>query len=141
MMQVITAFAVIEYVQRTESRKEFRRQKETGMLKALLRTDDNIFTTKLHLPAVAVILLMATEFLGSLCLIGGFFTRVFDFAIGFSLSVCALMNHVQNGFFMNWFVNQKSEGFEFDILAAGIALALAVKGCGAFSIDNMISKK
>ena len=177
MMQVITAFAVIEYAQKTESRTEFLRQKEAGMLKALLKTDNNkasiflrlalgivmfphgaqkvlgwfggpgyektieIFTTKVHLPVFAVILLMITEFAGSLCLISGLFTRVFALAIGFAMAVCAYGNHIQNGFFMNWMGAQKGEGFEFHILVVGIALALAVKGGGAFSIDKMISKK
>ncbi|MBI5632676.1 MAG: DoxX family protein [Nitrospirae bacterium] len=100
-----------------------------------------IFTANMHFPAGAVILLMTAEFAGSLCLIAGLFTRVFALAIGLSLSICAAMNHVQNGFFMNWFGNQKGEGFEFHILAAGIALALVVKGGGAFSIDRMIAKK
>lgn len=100
-----------------------------------------MFTTKMHFPVYAVILLMITEFVGSLCLITGLFTRVFALAIGISMAICAYGNHIQNGFFMNWMGNQKGEGFEFHILVAGIALALAVKGGGAFSIDKMIAKK
>lgn len=100
-----------------------------------------IFTTKVHLPFFAVILLMITEFLGALCLIGGYFTRVFALAIGFAMAVCAYGNHVQNGFFMNWFGNQKGEGFEYHILVVGIALALAVLGGGAFSIDRIKAGK
>lgn len=100
-----------------------------------------IFTTKVGLPVFAVVLLMITELIGSLCLIGGFFTRIFALAIGFAMAVCAYGNHLQHGFFMNWFGKQQGEGFEFHILVIGIALALAVKGGGAFSIDRMISKK
>lgn len=100
-----------------------------------------MFTTKMHFPVYAVILLMITEFLGSLCLISGFFTRVFALAIGFAMAVCAYGNHLQNGFFMNWMGIQKGEGFEFHILVVGIAFALAVKGGGAFSIDRIIAKK
>ncbi len=100
-----------------------------------------IFTTKAGFPVYAVILLMITEFIGSLCLISGFFTRVFALAIGFAMAFCAYGNHLQNGFFMNWMGNQKGEGFEFHILVVGIALALAVRGGGAFSIDKMIAKR
>lgn len=100
-----------------------------------------IFTTKVGLPLLAVILLMITEFIGSLCLIGGLCTRVFALATGFAMAVCAYGNHFQHGFFMNWFGNQKGEGFEFHILVVGIALALVVQGGGAFSIDRVISKK
>jgi len=100
-----------------------------------------MFTTKAGFPVFAVILLMITEFLGSLCLVAGLFTRVFALAIGFAIALCAYGNHIQNGFFMNWMGNQKGEGFEFHILVVGIALALAVKGGGALSIDRMIAKK
>lgn len=100
-----------------------------------------MFTSKAGFPVFAVILLMITEFIGSLCLISGFFTRVFALAIGFAMAICAVGNHLQNGFFMNWMGNQKGEGFEFHILVVGIALALVVKGGGAFSIDRMIAKK
>jgi putative oxidoreductase len=87
-----------------------------------------IFTTKVGLPVIAVILLMITEFVGAICLIGGFFTRVFALAIGLAMAICAFGNHLQNGFFMNWMGSQKGEGFEFHIVVVGIALALAVKG-------------
>jgi putative oxidoreductase len=100
-----------------------------------------IFTTKMHFPVYAVVLLMITEFAGSLCLIAGLFTRIFALAIGAAMAVCAYLNHLQNGFFMNWFGNQKGEGFEFHILVVGIALALVVKGGGAFSIDRKLVKK
>lgn len=97
--------------------------------------------TKLHFPVYAVILLMITEFVGSLFVIAGFFTRVFALAIGASIGICAYMNHLQNGFFMNWMGNQKGEGFEFHILVIGIALALTVKGGGAFSVDRKLVKR
>jgi len=100
-----------------------------------------IFTTNMHFPVYAVILLMITEFVGSLCVIAGLFTRIFALAIGTAMAICAYMGHLQNGFFMNWFGNQKGEGFEFHILVVGIALALVVKGGGAFSVDRKLAKK
>ncbi len=45
-----------------------------------------------------------------------------------------------NGFFMNWFGNQKGEGFEYHLLAIVIGLAILVKGAGAISIDHAISE-
>jgi len=48
------------------------------------------------------------------------------------------MNHVQNGFFMNWFGNQKGEGIEYHLLVFGIVFALIIKGGGKFSIDGEI---
>jgi putative oxidoreductase len=84
---------------------------------------------------------MIAEFAGSACLVLGLFTRVFALAIGFAMAVCAYGNHLQHGFFMNWMGTQKGEGFEFHILVVGIALALAVKGGGAFSLDKKLVKK
>jgi len=99
-----------------------------------------MFTTKMQFPEYAVILLMITEFAGSICLIAGLCTRVFALATGTSIAICAYLNHLQNGFFMNWFGNQQGEGFEFHILVVGIALALVVKGGGAFSFDRRLVK-
>jgi putative oxidoreductase len=41
---------------------------------------------------------------------------------------------------MNWFGQQKGEGYEFHILAAGLALALVVTGGGLLSIDRALSR-
>jgi putative oxidoreductase len=46
--------------------------------------------------------------------------------------------HEQYGFFMNWTGKQAGEGFEFHLLAIGIAVALLVRGGGAFSIDRAL---
>jgi putative oxidoreductase len=99
-----------------------------------------IFTSKMNFPVWLILLLVVIEFFGSLGLIVGFLTRLAALGIGTSLAVCAYLNHFQNGFFMNWFGTQKGEGFEFHILAVGIALALVIKGGGFLSIDRVISK-
>ncbi len=98
-----------------------------------------VFTTKMHFPLVLVLLLMAIEFLGSISLIFGFLTRVWAFGIGAAMAICALMNHVQHGFFMNWFGQQKGEGFEFHILVVSMALGLIVLGGGRASIDRIFT--
>lgn len=101
----------------------------------------NIFSTQLHFPFWLTLILMFVEFFGSLGLILGFLTRPSALAIGTAMSVCAYMNHLKNGFFMNWFGQQKGEGFEFHILVVGISLALLIKGGGLISIDRIFSKK
>jgi putative oxidoreductase len=50
------------------------------------------------------------------------------------------MAHLEHGFFMNWFDNQDGEGFEYHILAAGIALTLVWAGAGRFSFDRALSQ-
>ena len=95
----------------------------------------------MHFPFWMTLLLMFIEFFGSLGLIFGFITRPSALGIGTAMSECAYMNHVKNGFFMNWFGQQKGEGFEFHILVAGICLALLFTGGGLISIDRLFSKK
>ncbi len=99
-----------------------------------------IFTTKMHFPLWLTVIVIFTEFLGSIGLIFGLLTRLAALGIGLSLAYCAYLNHIQHGFFMNWFGQQKGEGFEFHILVVGIALALVLKGGGFLSFDRVLTK-
>ena len=42
---------------------------------------------------------------------------------------------------MNWFGNQKGEGFEYHLLAIGLALVVMIHGAGKASLDAMIQNK
>ncbi len=101
----------------------------------------NSFTGSLGIPAVFAFLAIMAEFLGALGLIVGLLTRVAAFGIACVMAVAVYMLHFQNGFFMNWFGNQKGEGFEYHILAVAIALALMIKGGGLWSLDRLLSEK
>jgi putative oxidoreductase len=99
------------------------------------------FTDTLHIPAIFAFLAIMAEGLGSLGLITGLLTRVAAFGIGVNMVVAVYMLHWQHGFFMNWFGNQKGEGFEFHLLVIAIAVALIIKGGGALSVDRALSDK
>jgi putative oxidoreductase len=99
------------------------------------------FTSNLHIPALFAFLAIMAEGLGSLGLITGLLTRVAAFGVGVNMVVAVYMLHWQNGFFMNWFGNQKGEGFEFHLLVIGMAIALMIKGGGALSVDRALSDK
>jgi len=99
------------------------------------------FTETLHVPAIFAFLAIMAEGLGSLGLITGLLTRVAAFGIGVNMVVAVYMLHWQNGFFMNWFGNQKGEGFEFHLLVIAIAVALIIKGGGALSVDRALAEK
>ncbi|MEW6109598.1 MAG: DoxX family protein [Nitrospirota bacterium] len=107
-----------------------------GAVKTIL-----IFNESLGFSAPLSLLVMAAEFLGSIALVFGLFTRISALAIAVNIGVCAYMNHLKNGFFMNWFGQQKGEGFEFHILIVGIALALIIKGGGALSLDRGLTRE
>ena len=98
-------------------------------------------TQQMHIPAALAILVFAAEFLGPIGLFFGFLGRIAAFGIAVDFLVAALMVHRPNGFFMNWSGQQKGEGVEFFILAIGIALAIVVKGSGAWSIDRLLAGK
>ena len=99
------------------------------------------FTQHLHIPALFAFLAIAAEFAGAIALIFGFFSRVAAFGIAATMAVAIFMGHLQNGFFMNWSGTQKGEGFEYHLLAIGIAVALMIRGGGKYSIDSAITRK
>lgn len=101
----------------------------------------NYFTQNLHIPYALGMLAIMAEFAGSFALAFGFLSRVAAFGIGVTISVAALLVHLPNGFFMNWFGNQKGEGFEYHILMAAMAMAVVIQGGGKFSIDSWILGK
>lgn len=99
------------------------------------------FTDNLHIPALFAVLAILAEGLGSLGLITGLFTRVAAFAITVNMIVAVYMMHWQNGFFMNWFGNQKGEGYEYHLLAIAMGIALMIAGGGKWSADRAIEHK
>jgi putative oxidoreductase len=99
------------------------------------------FTQKLGIPAVFAFLAIMAEGLGWAGLITGLLTRVAAFGITVNMIVAVKMLHFQNGIFMNWFGNQKGEGYEYHILAIAIGIALMIKGGGALSVDRALTDK
>ena len=98
-------------------------------------------TQKLNIPAPFAVLAIAAEFLGGLGLLVGLLSRVAAFGIACNMVVAVAVIHIQYGFFINWFGNQKGEGFEFHILAIAGALVIMIKGAGALSLDRALLKK
>jgi putative oxidoreductase len=101
----------------------------------------NMFTDKMHIPAVFAFLVIITESLGSLALIAGFLTRVVAFGIFCIMVVAIAMVHWPNGFFMNWSGIQAGEGFEYHLLVIAIALVLMIWGGGRDSVDREITRR
>jgi putative oxidoreductase len=98
------------------------------------------FTQQMHIPAPLVLLVFAAEFLGALGLIFGFLGRIAAFGIAVEFIVAVFMIHIHNGFFMNWTGQQKGEGVEYFILLLAIAIAIIIRGSGAWSIDRLLAR-
>jgi len=97
-------------------------------------------TGMLHIPAPLAFLAIAAEFFGGIGLLLGFLTRIAAFGIGVNMLVAIARVHHSFGFFMNWFGNQKGEGFEFHLLVLAIVAFLMIKGAGAFSVDHALTQ-
>jgi putative oxidoreductase len=100
----------------------------------------NYFTQTLRIPYVLGLLAILAESFGALALIGGLLTRPAALGIGVVLLTAAIMIHRPYGFFINWFGNQKGEGYEYFILAVGIAAVLVITGSGAWSLDHAFAQ-
>jgi len=92
------------------------------------------------IPSVAVLLIIASEFLGSIGLILGVATRFCAFGTFSIMTGAIFMVHLPNGFFMNWFGKQAGEGFEYHLLAIGMAVALMIAGGGKWSVDRFLAE-
>jgi putative oxidoreductase len=99
------------------------------------------FTGQLGIPAALAALAIAAEFLGSIGLLAGALSRVAAFGVASVMGVAVLLVHARVGFFMNWYGAQQGEGFEYHLLAIGLALVVMAKGAGAWSVDRWIARR
>ena len=99
------------------------------------------FTGMMHIPAPLAFLAIAAEFFGGLGLILGLLARVAAFGIAVNMVVAVAMVHFANGPFMNWYGNQKGEGYEYHLLALALAIPIMFRGAGAFSVDGALATK
>jgi putative oxidoreductase len=84
-------------------------------------------------------LVILVETLGAVLLVIGFAGRINAAAMAIVMVGAFVIDHLPNGFYMNWFAGTRGEGYEFDILFWAIALVIIFKGSGAFSIDRLIT--
>ena len=99
------------------------------------------FTQTLGIPAFFGFLAIVAEFAGAIALVFGFMTRLAAFGIAVTMAVAMATVHWQHGFFMNWSGQQLGEGFEYHLLAIGIAAALIVTGGGRWSVDRTVMER
>lgn len=98
------------------------------------------FRAHLGIPLVIAVLAILTEFIGSIGLILGFLGRLAAVCIIAVMVGAILLVHIDNGFFMNWTGMGKGEGYEYHLLAIGVALPILAKGSGAYSFDGWLRR-
>jgi putative oxidoreductase len=98
------------------------------------------FTGSLGLPWLLAFCVVLAESLGALALVLGAGSRLAAGGIA-AVMVGAAATHAEHGFFMNWMGNQAGEGFEYHLLALGLAAVVLVAGGGKASVDGWLSKR
>ena len=96
---------------------------------------------KMGIPAPFALAGALAEFVGAVLLLAGLFTRLAGFMLAVQMAVAAIMVHRANGFYMNWFGDQKGEGFEYHLLAIGLGVALTLTGGGLASVDRVLARR
>jgi putative oxidoreductase len=81
------------------------------------------------LPGISAILVASLELVGGLLLVAGFLTRIVAIPLAIDIATAILLIHSKHGFFVPM-------GVEFVTLLLVSAIALAIAGPGAFSIDG-----
>ncbi len=100
----------------------------------------NFFTGSLHMPWIIGFFVIIIEFVGALSFIAGFASRIWSALTIILFIGIIFISHIHNGFFMNWFGNQKGEGYEYHLLIIGLSVATLVNGSGKYSVDKLINK-
>lgn len=83
-----------------------------------------VFLPELTAPAVTIV-----EFFGGLALVAGLFTRLAAASIALVMLGAIVMVHLPAGFFL-------PNGIEFALMNFAAAVALALLGAGAYSVDG-----
>ena len=103
-----------------------------------LQSTVRVFREQLRIPAPLALLSVAAEFLGGLGLIVGLLSRIAALGIAVVMIVALLAVHRKFGFFMNWYGEKQGHGIEYHVLVLALALAVMIKGGGAFSLDQVL---
>lgn len=99
------------------------------------------YFTGIGVPALIAVLIILGESFGALFLVFGFISRIAAAGVALIMLGAVFMVHIRYGFFMNWFGSQPGEGFEYHLLALGLALIVFFRGGGKWSVDREIQKR
>ena len=99
-------------------------------------------TKTLGFPAPLAAIAIVTELLAPFALLVGFGGRLAALGIA-GIMAGAISTHAPNGFFMNWFgaLPAGAEGFEYHLLAVGLAAVVTLNGSGALSLDRWLTNR
>ncbi len=96
-------------------------------------------TVGLPTPVAATVIL--AESLFAVLLVLGAFSRISAFLIAAVMVGAVATMHLSAGFFMDWNGTSGGEGFEYHLLALGLAAVTMIGGGGAASVDGLVASK
>jgi putative oxidoreductase len=96
-------------------------------------------SSTLQIPAPLAVIAIVSELVGALSLLTGTFAKLGALLVTIIMTVAILLVHRPNGFFMNWNGVQPGEGFEFHLLAIGLAIVTLTYGAGRWSVDRWLT--
>ena len=88
-----------------------------------------------------VVLLILVESIGMLLLVAGFGGRVWAALVSIVMIVAVVKARHYRWFFMNWYAEDRGEGFEFHLLVLALALIVMIAGSGKWSVDRQMSRR
>jgi putative oxidoreductase len=92
----------------------------------------------LGVPAGIAVLVIVSDFFGSLALPIGHVGRFAAFGTTMVMLGAMALVHGQNGFFLNGNGDQAGEGIRFHLLVLAVSVVLMARGSGARSIDPLL---
>lgn len=95
-------------------------------------------TTQVGLPAALAVLIILLESVGAAALVAGVAGRAMAAGIAAIMVGAVATVHFAHGFFMDWGGTQAGQGFEYHLLALGLAAVVMLRGSGAGSIDRLL---
>jgi putative oxidoreductase len=93
-----------------------------------------------NIPGSVAWLVIIGQSLGSIALICGCLGRLAAGGL-FIIFTGALIVHLPDGWFINWFGKKTGEGIEYHVLILSLLLVVIVRGSGAISIDCWLISK
>lgn len=99
------------------------------------------YASSMGIPAPVAVLVALSESVGALLLLSGLIGRFAALGVIGVMAGAVAMVHGKVGFFMNWGGTQQGEGFEYHILAVGLALIVVSLGSGKASLDAVLQRK
>lgn len=98
-------------------------------------------TGSIGLPWLVAFLVIGIETAGAVALLLGAFGRVAAAGIIAVMIGAVATTHASVGFFMNWGGTLAGEGFEYHLLAIGLALIVLLRGSGSASVDGALARR